>query len=224
MIDAVDLVLPSCAVLAQAAHDVLDVDDGVVDDHPEGDDEPGQDHRVDGGAPPVEHQPGGHQRQRDGDEADQRRSASRRGRATRIRTTSRQPRSSARLRLSSAISMKVAGRKMVVSISMPGRPGRISSMRRLDALGHLERVAPGELLDDQHQARAVVDDGVADQRLVVLDHVGHVAEAQRLAVRARSTTTSARSSGVTIGRTCRTPSRWLGVSMNPPVPITAPSE
>ena len=32
------------------------------------------------------------------------------------------------VRLSIASSMKVAGRKMVVSISIPGRPGRISSM------------------------------------------------------------------------------------------------
>ena len=33
-----------------------------------------------------------------------------------------------------------------------------------------------------------------------------------------STATWARSSAVAIGRTCRIPSRWLGVSMNPPVP------
>jgi hypothetical protein len=45
---------------------------------------------------------------------------------TRIRITSSEPSSSARLRLPMAASTKVAGRKMVESISMPGRPGRIS--------------------------------------------------------------------------------------------------
>ena len=37
MIGAVDCVLPSGAVLPQAPHDVLDVDDRVVDDDAEGD-------------------------------------------------------------------------------------------------------------------------------------------------------------------------------------------
>ena len=50
-----------------------------------------------------------------------------------IRTTSRTPSSSAVVRLSIDCSMKVAGRKIVVSISMPGRPGRISSIASLDA-------------------------------------------------------------------------------------------
>ena len=44
-----------------------------------------------------------------------------------IRTTSRQPTSSARVRLSTACSMNVAGRKIVVSMSMSVRPGRSSS-------------------------------------------------------------------------------------------------
>ena len=63
--------------------------------------------------------------------------------------------------------MNVAGRKIVVSISIPGRPGLQLSSACLDAAGHVEGVGPRELLDDEHQARAVVDDGVADQRLVV---------------------------------------------------------
>ena len=75
-----------------------------------------------------------------------------------------------------AISMNVAGRKIVVSISMPGQAGRELVERLLDAVGDVERVGPRELLDDEHQARAVVDDGVADQRLVVVDDVGDVAE------------------------------------------------
>ena len=86
-----------------------------------------------------------------------------------IRITSRMPISSARVRLSIDCSMNVAGRKIVVSISMPGRPGRISSIASSMPLRDLHRVGAAELLDDQHQARAVVDDALAPDRLVVLD-------------------------------------------------------
>ena len=78
--------------------------------------------------------------------------------------------------------MNVAGRKIVVSISMPGRPGRISSMRVLDPSRDIEGVRPRELLDDEHQAGTVVDDGVAHERLVVDHDVGHVAQEDGLAV------------------------------------------
>ena len=37
---------PSVAILAQAAHDVFDVDDRVVDDGAHGDDESRQHHRI----------------------------------------------------------------------------------------------------------------------------------------------------------------------------------
>ena len=71
---------------------------------------------------------------------------------------------------------------MVESISKPGRPGLISSNAASTCLGHLQGVAPGQFLDDEHQPRTVVDDGVTQEWLVILDHVGHVAEAKRLAV------------------------------------------
>ena len=60
------------AVLAQAPDDVLDVDDGVVDDRAEGDHEPRQDHGVDRGLAQVEHEHRRHQRERDREQADQR--------------------------------------------------------------------------------------------------------------------------------------------------------
>ena len=72
MMLAVERVLPSLPMLAQAPHDVLDVDDGVVDHHAKRDHEARQHHRVDRRAGRVEHQPGREQRQRDGDDADQR--------------------------------------------------------------------------------------------------------------------------------------------------------
>ena len=50
-----------------------------------------------------------------------------------------------------------------LQIRQAGLQGR---ERVIDALGHLERVRPGKLLDDEQQARAAVDDGIADQRLM----------------------------------------------------------
>ena len=60
------------AALAQAPPDVLDVDDRVVHHDPDGDHQAGQDHRVDRLAAQVEHEHRRHQRQRDGQQADQR--------------------------------------------------------------------------------------------------------------------------------------------------------
>ena len=65
-----------------------------------------------------------------------------------------QPMMSACVRLSIDSSMKVAGRKIVESISMPGRPGFMRVERLLDAARDFQRVGPGQLLDDQHQAGA----------------------------------------------------------------------
>src|SRR5207245_8471338 len=50
----------------------------------------------------------------------------------------------------------------------------------LDVPGDLQGVCSGELLHDEHQAATAVDHRVADERLVVLDDLGHVTEAQRL--------------------------------------------
>ena len=48
--DAVETGSSLASGLAEAAHDVLDVDDRVVHDDPDGDDEPREDHRVEGRA------------------------------------------------------------------------------------------------------------------------------------------------------------------------------
>ena len=96
-----------------------------------------------------------------------------------IPATSRQLSNSAHDRLWIESSTKVAGRKIVVSISTPGRPGFISLQRLLHPTGDGERVAPGELFDDEHEAWAVVDDGIADHALRRIDKIGHVAQQQR---------------------------------------------
>ena len=83
--------------------------------------------------------------------------------------------SRASVTLSIACSMKDAGRNTLGVELDPRQAGLQRCERVLDAAGDLERVGLRELLDHEHQARAVVDDGVADQRLVVLHDRGHVA-------------------------------------------------
>ena len=79
------------------------------------------------------------------------------------------------------VSMNVAGRKIVASISIPGKPGRSSSRTPLDAVGDLERVGTRELLDHEQQAGLAVDDGVAGERWVALHDLCHVGQAEPLA-------------------------------------------
>ncbi len=98
------------------------------------------------------------------------------------RTTRSEPRSSASVRLSIESSTNVAGRKIVVSILMPGRPGFMSLIASSTPLRHVERVGERELLDDEQEAGPAVDDRVAVQRLVVDLHGGDVAERERAAV------------------------------------------
>ena len=86
--------------------------------------------------------------------------------------------SSAILRLWIAISTKLAGRKIVESICTPGSPGRRSLSAPSTPSRDLERVRALQLLDDEQQAGAAIDDGVADQRLRRVDDLRQVADAQ----------------------------------------------
>ncbi len=81
--------------------------------------------------------------------------------------------------------MNEAGRKIVVSKSMPGQ-ARLHLLDRLfDPARDVERVRPRELLHDEQQAGPVVDDGITEKRLVVLDDLGDVAQMDRLALGVR---------------------------------------
>src|SRR5262249_55218885 len=82
---------------------------------------------------------------------------------TRMTATSMQPTRSAFLRLSMARSMNVAGRKMVGSMRTSFSRGR-SLDGGLDAAGQFQGVRLRLLLDDEQDAGAVVDHGVADRR------------------------------------------------------------
>ncbi len=77
--------------------------------------------------------------------------------------------------------MKVAGRK-IVRVDLDALETR-TQLREglLDAAGDVEGVGPRELLDDQHDPWAVVDDGVTDQRLEVEDELRDVGQGDLLA-------------------------------------------
>ena len=53
---------------------------------------------------------------------------------------------------------------------------------RLDAGSDVERVGPWQLLDDEHQALAAIDDCVTEQRLVIDQHVCDIAQDDYCAV------------------------------------------
>ena len=78
--------------------------------------------------------------------------------------------------------MNVAGRKIAGSTD-DTRQRRFEILeRRFDVARDLQRVRAELLLDDQQQAGAVVDDGVADGLRKSLDDGGDVADPQRRAV------------------------------------------
>ena len=169
------------AVLAQAPDDVLDVDDGVVDDGAEGDDEAGQDHRVDRGPAEVEHEPRRHQRERDREEADQRHPPLEEEGAEDQHHEDGADEERHRQIVDRQLDEGRRAEDLMVDLDA-GQAGPHLVERRLHPSGDLQRVGPGKLLDDEHQARAVVDDGVADEQRLFPQHVRHVAQADRAAV------------------------------------------
>ena len=180
--DASDRLAAALApMLSQPADDILDVDDRVVHDVTESDDEPRQDHRVDRRAAPLEHQQCSDQRQRNGDAADQ-------GDAPIEQEEDEddhQQQAADEQRIGQVADRQLdEGRRaedrgvdLYVREAWPQRVERL-----IDPAGHMQRVGPWELLDDEQESWTAVDDRVAGERLVILDHPGHVVKAQRLAV------------------------------------------
>ena len=171
--------LPVAAVLPQPRSDVLQIDDRVVDHGAQGDHQAGERHRVDVASTPVQHQQRRHQRQRDGHQADHRDPPLvEEGNQDHERPAGSRA-AAPRLRLWIDVLMKLACRKILVSKTTSGRPGCSDLITSSTSLGDVESVAPRQLLDDQQQTRAVVDDRVADERLVVILDVGHLTRAAR---------------------------------------------
>ena len=97
-------------------------------------------------------------------------------------TTSSEPTISDMVSFSIDISIKVAGRKIVVSISTSGRPGRKASSAFSTSRVTCS-VLPQGNFSTIAEGRPVVDDPVADHRLMIDDHVGHVLQIQLLPFR-----------------------------------------
>ena len=78
--------------------------------------------------------------------------------------------------------MNVAGRK-IAGIDDDTRQRRLEILQcRFDVACDLQRIRAELLLDDQQQAGAVVDDGIADRLRESLDDGGDIANPQRRAV------------------------------------------
>ena len=96
-----------------------------------------------------------------------------------IPATSRQLSNSAHDRLSIEI-LDESRRPEDCRIDLDPRQAGLHLLQRLlHPTGDGERVAPGKLFDDEHEAWAVVDDGIADHALRRIDEIGHVAQQQR---------------------------------------------
>jgi hypothetical protein len=81
------------------------------------------------------------------------------------------PSSIAIRRLSIDCSIKVAGRKIVVSTGDSGQAGLHLLHGLFHAAGHVNGVCAAELLDDQQQPWSAVDDSITDQWSGIDQHV-----------------------------------------------------
>ena len=142
--------------------DLVDSDDGIIDDGPHGDHEARQHHRVERGAADVQDECRSQQRQRDGDQADHR--GPPRGEEGTEHDDHEQP------------AEHQGGGEIVESHLDEGRcsedPGvdvhprqaRSERVQRcVDAPRHFQRIGPGEFLDDHHEAGAGVMKRVPDE-------------------------------------------------------------
>src|ERR687890_1321340 len=149
------------AILTQSSHYVLNVDDRVVYHNPDSDDEPSQHHHVDGGAARYEHEHGRKQRERNRNKADER--------CAPLKQERRQDQNHEQYpnqqRLSEVVERHLdeGGRPEDRRVDFHAGKARTHVIDRLfDAPRHLQRVGVRELLNNQHQAAAIVDDGITD--------------------------------------------------------------
>ena len=128
----------------------------------------------------VEHQDRRDQRQRDGDQADERRAPLEQEGGDdedHEQHADQQRRREVVDRL-----LDEGGRPEDRGVDLDsGKPGPQLVHRVVDSLGDLHGVGPAELLDDQQQAVAFVDDALAPDRLVVLAHRAEVGQPQHTA-------------------------------------------
>ncbi len=126
------------------------------------------------------------------------------------------PTSSARPTSWMADSMKLAGRKMVESVWMPPSPGRSAASASSTPRVTSRVLAPGSL--EITSSRLGPSETRASPISGWWSETTLATSPSRSLPLVSSTVTCARSRGVLIGRSCWMPSRWLGLSTNPPVP------
>ena len=175
------LAAPLSAMLTQPPHDVLDVDDGVVDDDPDGDHEPGQDHGVDGGAAHVEYEGSRDQRQGDGDHADQRGPPLEEKRAEHHDHEQAPDQQGGGEILERQLDEGRGPKDLGVDLD-PGKTGLQRRQGLVHPARHVQGVGPWQLLDDHHEARTTIDDRVPDHRPGIPLHLGHLPQEHGLTV------------------------------------------
>jgi hypothetical protein len=62
---------------------------------------------------------------------------------------------------------------------IPAKAGCHGIERLLDVMGDLGGIGVGEAFYDKHQGRCAVQTGIADEWLVILGHIRHIADSQR---------------------------------------------
>jgi hypothetical protein len=148
---------------------------------PKRDHEAGQHHRVERRAAPVEDEDRCQQRQRHSHDADQRRPH-----IVKEREHHDDDKNAPKKQCMGQIIDRrrdVLRRPEDLCIDLHVRQAGFHLIQRcLDVTGHLERIAPWILLDDQHQAGAVVYDRIADHPLWTPDELGHIPEDELLPV------------------------------------------
>ncbi len=164
-------------VQAQPPHDVLDVDDRIVHDLAERDDQPGDDHRVERAAAIAQDQRGGDERERNRDDADERRAP-----VVQKHHQDEHHQNAADQERAVEIPQRHLDERRGpedgrVDVDV-GQPRLQRGDRRFDVARDLQRVAVRLFLHDQHQAVAAIDHRVADRRRKAFDHLGDVADAQ----------------------------------------------
>ena len=150
------------AVLLQPAQDVLDVDDGVVDQLADGDGQAAQRHGVDRQAEGLEDQHGDQDRERDGRERDERSRARSSGTGTGRRRRRAPASTSTRSTLAIEVSMKVACRNWIlVAVTPAGSVFWMLVELRLDRARQRDGVGGRLLLDAEDDGGLAHEAGVA---------------------------------------------------------------
>ena len=145
--------------------------DGVVHHRCDGGEQPGQHQHVDVDAAQVEHEQGREQRQCDGDGGDHCRLPA----AEQHREPDRQQNRRCQQGAGEIVRrpLDVARGSIDISVDVdPGHAGFQFAQRRLEVARDMLGVESWKLVDHQDEARPILQQGVTDQWLMALDHLG----------------------------------------------------